>query len=454
MEFSSCRLILAKPGSSSASPISTPPIRSSPPPRPTQPSPRPPASRACACPQIIKTVFDGYADRPALGQRVVRFVEDPQTHRTTAELVAQFETITYRELWDRVQAVAGAWSGRAVQPGDRVAILGFTSVDYTTIDLALTQLGAVSVPLQTSAGATQLQPIVAETEPTVIASSIDYLDDAVDLVLAGPAPKRLVVFDFRPEVDDQRESLAAARDRLAGTQVTVTTLADEIAYGTGRSVEPAATTEADPLALLIYTSGSTGAPKGAMYPAHKVADMWGAAAAHWDDRLGGYPAIVLSFMPMSHVMGRGALYGTLSTGGTVYFAARPDLSTFLEDLALTRPTQLNLVPRVWDMIHQEVQSEVDRATRPIEAQVLAETAQQPAGRPVRLGDDRLGPDRARTQGVGRDIPGHAPDRGLRLHRSRCGVRRRRGAPSPGHRLQAGRRSRTGLLRHRPAASAR
>lgn len=324
-------------------------------------------------PQIIKTVFDGYAERPAVGQRVVRFVEDPQTHRTTAELVSQFETITYRELWDRVQAVAGAWSGRAVHAGDRVAILGFTSVDYTTIDLALTQLGAVSVPLQTSAGATQLQPIVTETEPTVIASSIDNLEDAVDLVLAGPAPKLLVVFDFHPEVDDQRESLAAARTRLTDTQVTVNTLADEIAYGTGRSIEPAATTEADPLTLLIYTSGSTGAPKGAMYPAQKVADMWGAAAAHWDDRLGGYPAIVLSFMPMSHVMGRGALYGTLSTGGTVYFAARPDLSTFLEDLALTRPTQLNLVPRVWDMIHQEVQSQVDRATGAAdEAQVLAE----------------------------------------------------------------------------------
>src|SRR3569833_3899265 len=76
-------------------------------------------------------------------------------------------------------------------------------------------------------------------------------------------------------------------------------------------------------------------------------------------------------MPMSHVMGRGALYGALSAGGTVYFAARPDLSTFLEDLALSRPTQLNLVPRVWDMIHQEVQSEVDRRPES-EAEVLAE----------------------------------------------------------------------------------
>ncbi|KDE97687.1 oxidoreductase [Mycolicibacterium aromaticivorans JS19b1 = JCM 16368] len=341
-------------------------------------APDPQVTAAAATPglplsAVITTVFDGYADRPAVGQRAVRFVADPQTGRTTAELMQAFDTITYRQLWDRVRAVAGAWSADPVAVGDRVAILGFTSVDYTTIDLALTQLGAVSVPLQTSAGAAALTPIIAETEPVLVASSIDNLDDAVELVLTGPAPKSLVVFDFRPEVDDQRDALTAARDRLTGTSITVTTLADEITRGADSSVVNADNAGDDPLALLIYTSGSTGAPKGAMYPASKVADMWLAAAAHWDDKQGAYPSIVLSFMPMSHVMGRGALYGALSTGGTVYFAARPDLSTFLEDLALTRPTQLNLVPRVWDMIHQEVQSDVDRrAGEATEAEVLAE----------------------------------------------------------------------------------
>ncbi|MEZ0357227.1 carboxylic acid reductase [Mycobacterium sp. SA01] len=341
-------------------------------------APDPQVTAAAATPglplsAVIATIFDGYADRPAVGQRAVRFVADPQTRRTTAELMQAFDTITYRQLWDRVRAVAGAWSADPVAVGDRVAILGFTSVDYTTIDLALTQLGAVSVPLQTSAGAAALTPIIAETEPVLVASSIDNLDDAVELVLTGPAPKSLVVFDFRPEVDDQRDALAAARDRLTGTSITVTTLADEITRGADSSVVDADNAGDDPLALLIYTSGSTGAPKGAMYPASKVADMWLAAAAHWDDKQGAYPSIVLSFMPMSHVMGRGALYGALSTGGTVYFAARPDLSTFLEDLALTRPTQLNLVPRVWDMIHQEVQSDVDRrAGEAAEAEVLAE----------------------------------------------------------------------------------
>ena len=72
------------------------------------------------------------------------------------------------------------------------------------------------------------------------------------------------------------------------------------------------------------------------------------------------PAITLNFMPMSHIMGRGILYLTLGAGGTAYFVAKSDLSTFFDDLALVRPTKLSFVPRIWDMVFQQFQSEVDR----------------------------------------------------------------------------------------------
>ena len=127
-------------------------------------------------PRIMSTVMGAYADRPAVGERAVSLTTDPETGRTSVELLPSFETITYRELWQRVGAVASALTdgpGRSVQPGDRVCVLGFTSADYATIDMALVLLGAVSVPLQTSAPVSQLQPIVAETEPRVFGSSIN-----------------------------------------------------------------------------------------------------------------------------------------------------------------------------------------------------------------------------------------------------------------------------------------
>lgn len=332
-------------------------------------------------PELVQTVFAGYADRPALGARAVEFTTDPGTGRTTAELLPRYDTITYRELSERVHAITNALAGDPVRQGDRVALLGFTSVDYTSVDLALIGLGAVSVPLQTSAPAAQLLPIVAETEPTAMAASVDYLDDAVDLILAGPQPARLIVFDYRSRIDDHRDAVAAAKSRLAQAEssTTIEVLGEVIARGAKLPAAQAVSTDdADPLSLLVYTSGSTGAPKGAMYTESMVAESWRRSAmGRWGDT-GIHPSISLNFMPMSHVMGRGLLYATLGVGGAAYFAARSDLSTFLEDLSLVRPTQLNFVPRVWDMIFAEVQPDLDR--RPDDrAAVLAEARQHLLG---------------------------------------------------------------------------
>jgi len=342
-------------------------------------------------PGLVQTVMEGYADRPALGQRAVEFVTDPQTGRTTAGLLPRFETVSYAELWDRARAVATALAAGGVQPGDRVCFLGFASIDYTIVDLSLIRIGAVPVPLQTPAPVAQLQPIVAETEPAVIATSVDYLADAVELALSGHAPARLVVFNYRPQVDHQQEVLEAAKARLADADsaVVLETLADVLARGAALPTVPAFVADQDnPLALLLYTSGSTGTPKGVMCPERLVLKGWRRSRVATFGPHGPDPSIVLGFMPMSHLLGRHViLYKTLGNGGTVYFAAKSDLSTLLEDLALVRPTQVHFVPRVWEMLFEQFQSEVDRLSgvqpdrslEAIQTQVLADLRQNLLG---------------------------------------------------------------------------
>jgi fatty acid CoA ligase FadD9 len=98
---------------------------------------------------LLQTLVDGYADRPALGQRARELVTDPETGRTSAVLLPSFETIRYGDLWARVGAIAGAWRHdptHPVAPGDFVAIVGFASAEYLTVDLVCAYLGLVSVP--------------------------------------------------------------------------------------------------------------------------------------------------------------------------------------------------------------------------------------------------------------------------------------------------------------------
>ncbi|WP_067674273.1 carboxylic acid reductase [Nocardia miyunensis] len=332
--------------------------------------------------RAIATLAQGYADRPALAMRAMEFVTD-ETGRTRGRLLPRYDAITYGEMWRRVTAVAAAWyhdPESPVRAGNFVATLGFTSTDYTVVDLACTALGTVSVPLQAGAPAAQLTPIVAETRPRVLAASVEQLDTAVDLVLATGSPSTLIVFDHHPRDDEHRAAVEAARARLADRPVVVRTLAQDIARG-GELPEAPLHTGAgeDALALLVYTSGSTGTPKGAMYPESLVARMWRNGA----DR--PFPSIGFSFMPMSHVAGRGSLLSCLSHGGTVYFAARSDMSTLFEDLALARPTMLFFVPRVCDMLFQRFRGEVDRR---VAAGGVPETVEQEVK--IELRDQVLG----------------------------------------------------------------
>lgn len=312
--------------------------------------------------EAIATLMTGYAERPALGERARELVTD-NDGRTVLRLLPRFDITSYGELWSRTTSVAAAWHHEPAHPvkaGDLVATLGFTSIDYTVLDLAIMILGGVAVPLQTSAPASQWTTILAEAEPNTLAVSVELIRTALESVRATPSIKQVVVFDYTPEVDAQREAFEAASAELAGTGIAIETLDAVIARGAALPAAPlyAPSPGDDPLALLIYTSGSTGAPKGAMHSENIVRRWW-----IREDVMAGtenLPMIGLNFMPMSHIMGRGTLTSTLSTGGTGYFAASSDMSTLFEDMELIRPTALALVPRVCDMVFQRFQTEVDR----------------------------------------------------------------------------------------------
>ncbi|MGW4242867.1 carboxylic acid reductase, partial [Nocardia sp. NPDC004722] len=308
--------------------------------------------------QVAATLMEGYAERPAIGERATEIVLDADGRRVR-RLLPAYRTISYGELWSRAGHLAAGLhhdERNPVRAGDFLAVLGFASGDFAAVELAAIRLGLVAVPLQSSATAAQWHSILTETGARTLAVSLELLEPALDCVLDGTPVTSLVVFDFEPEDDRQAEVFAAASRRAeqSGT-VTVESLAAVADRGAALPEVPLhVPADEDELALLIYTSGSTGTPKGAMYPHRLLAGMWQGPTV--------IPAPVLNFcyMPLSHVAGRMVLTGTYSRGGTAYFAASSDMSTLFEDIALVRPTELFFVPRVCDMIFQRYQSDTAR----------------------------------------------------------------------------------------------
>jgi fatty acid CoA ligase FadD9 len=311
--------------------------------------------------EILQTLAQGYGHRPALGERAREYVVDPATGRTSARLLPRFTTISYRDMWARVRALATAWHNDPLHPlrtGDVVATVGFASPEYLIVDLACAYLGLVSVPLQHNAPVSRLAPIIGEVEPRVVAVSAEYLDLAVAAALDSTTLRHLVVFDYGAGVDEHRESLEEAHARLsqAGRTVAIHTLGEVVASGAELTPEPVFTAGSDDrLAMIMYTSGSTGAPKGAMYTERMIARLWTSAFVSDAET----PVINVNFMPLNHLGGRLPLVSSFLTGGISYFVPESDMSTLFEDWALVRPTEVGLVPRVVDMLFQRYRSGVD-----------------------------------------------------------------------------------------------
>ena len=86
--------------------------------------------QAGSLPRLLEAVFTGYADRPALGRRAVRLVEDPHTRRTTTELLPEFGP-------EPTDLVLRRWHG--------LGPMGGTDLDAVLRNLGVTTIVAVGV---------------------------------------------------------------------------------------------------------------------------------------------------------------------------------------------------------------------------------------------------------------------------------------------------------------------
>jgi long-chain acyl-CoA synthetase len=224
-----------------------------------------------------------------------------------------------------------------INPGDRIAIVGYNSTRYLTVDIAAGLSGGVSVPLYYSSPIRELLEIVRDSGARVFFVGVSQI--VGELAAAGI---KIPVVSFCRQKPD-----CSLPDNFLDWQ-------DFLTLGAGLTVALTPPVSMGDLATLRYTSGTTGHPKAAAFTHGQLRWMAETLTALSPWRARTRKLVYLSFLPMNHVV-----EGILA-GYALYYAPAPLTVYYLEDfhrlpkvMPKARPTVFFSVPRFYEKVWEK-----------------------------------------------------------------------------------------------------
>ena len=243
----------------------------------------------------------------------------------------RWRPVSNAELVERVDKIAAGLIASGVEPGDRVALMAGTRLEWVLVDLAVWTAGAITVPIYPSSSAGQLEWI---------------LDDSAAKVLVAENESHVVVVGDA-DIPDTCTRILYIDDGALDTLET-----DGEAVEAETLDAALATLEPDTPASIIYTSGTTGRPKGCVITHRNLLSECHALLDHPIGSMAQEGKKTLMFLPLAHVLARAVTYTVYLGDATVGFW--DDTSTILPRFADFRPHMILGVPRVFEKVRDGI----------------------------------------------------------------------------------------------------
>jgi long-chain acyl-CoA synthetase len=254
--------------------------------------------------------------------------------------------ITWEELEDRAQALAGYLHKTGIRKGDRVALLSENRPEWAISDLGTQLIGGANVSIYTSLPPSKVAYILRDAEATACIVSVPVQRKKIEeIVDECPQLEEVVVMSELPDdppsyMTHWDNALDAGRDYWDQNEASLTAIADDI-------------TPDDPSAL-IYTSGTTGEPKGVVLTNRNFCSNVKAALQRVPF---GEDDHHLSFLPLSHAFERTAGHtAVLAAGATISYAE--SVEAVSQNLKEVQPTIMISVPRMFEKVYNRVTKQV------------------------------------------------------------------------------------------------
>jgi long-chain acyl-CoA synthetase len=241
--------------------------------------------------------------------------------------------LTWAQLRDRVDALAGGLAKLGVRRGDRVALMLDNRPEFHIADLAVMTLGATPFSIYQTLSPEQIAYVISDAGARVAIAQAAYADQIAAARAELPALETVIMLDG--EVPD-----TVPWDEVEGADPEFDV---EAAW---RAIEP------DDLLTLIYTSGTTGPPKGVQLEHRNLL-----AAVTSIEQIVRFPdgAKVISWLPAAHIAERAAHhYIPIVFAMTVTTCPNPrEIAAFLPAV---HPTWFFAVPRIWEKLMSGLQA--------------------------------------------------------------------------------------------------
>ena len=256
-----------------------------------------------------------------------------------------WESVTWREVGDRVDNIAAGLVSLGIKPEERVALASGTRYEWVVADFAILAAGAATTTVYPTTNAEDVAYIVANSDSRIVIAEdqtqVDKLRGRRDEI---PAVEKVVVIDG----DGDGEWVMTLHElEELGSQV----LAEE----PNTVIDRIEAIRGDQLATLIYTSGTTGKPKGVRL----MQESWTYTATAMD-AMGVLSDKDLNYLwlPLSHAFGKVMLALPLAVGFPTVVDGRVD--KIVENLAIIKPTIMGAVPRIFEKVHGRISEAMAR----------------------------------------------------------------------------------------------
>jgi long-chain acyl-CoA synthetase len=252
----------------------------------------------------------------------------------------EWRSLSWREVGQRVRAMACGLSALGLLHEARAAILSSTRLEWILADFAIVCAGGATTTIYPSSVSSECAFILEDSQSMVaFAENAAQVDKLVAVRAQLPALQKVIVLDGPGGHDGwviplaELEALGRAHDAEAPE----------------RYEAEARRIPADALATLIYTSGTTGRPKGVelthdcwVYEAEAVSQL---GIISGDD-------VQYLWLPLAHAFGKVLVAAQVVLGIPTAVDGRAD--QLVPNLAAVRPTFVAAVPRVFEKVHNVV----------------------------------------------------------------------------------------------------